>query len=89
MSLLIQLPSFDILTDIIIRDGNCIIKQDWFVRLYEKELSNLNRRLKEFKPQSTMTNQIFPNTEEEIIKSIGHVSARHIGMMRKIIRNIK
>ena len=38
----------DILTDIIIRDGNCIIKQDWFVRLYEKELSNLNRKLKEF-----------------------------------------
>lgn len=38
----------DILTDIIIRDGNCIIKHDWFFRLYEKELSNLTSKLKEF-----------------------------------------
>jgi len=25
----------DILTDIIIKDGNCILKLDWFARLYE------------------------------------------------------
>lgn len=39
----------DILTDIISRDGNCIIKQDWFARLYENELSQLKKKLKDFK----------------------------------------
>ena len=29
----------DILIDIIIRDGNCIMKQDWFSRLYENEIN--------------------------------------------------
>jgi hypothetical protein len=38
----------DILTDIIIRDGSCIMKQDWFARIYEKELDSLNRKLKDF-----------------------------------------
>ena len=32
----------DILIDIIIRDGNCIMKQDWFSRLYENEIKNIN-----------------------------------------------
>jgi hypothetical protein len=36
----------DILIDIIIRDGNCIMKQDWFSRLYEKEIKNLKSRIK-------------------------------------------
>lgn len=39
----------DILIDIISREGNAIMKQDWFARLYEKELSLLDRRLKQFK----------------------------------------
>ena len=38
----------DILTDIIIRDGNCILKLDWFARLYENELKTLNKKIKEF-----------------------------------------
>lgn len=37
----------DILVDIIARDGNCIIKQDWFSRLYETELKNINKKIKE------------------------------------------
>lgn len=36
----------DILIDIIIRDGNCIMKQDWFSRLYETEIKNLKNRIK-------------------------------------------
>ncbi len=36
----------DILVDIIIRDGNCIIKLDWFTRLYESELYNLSKKIK-------------------------------------------
>lgn len=39
----------DILTDIIQRDGNCIMKQDWFARLYENELKSLNKKIKELK----------------------------------------
>lgn len=36
----------DILIDIIIRDGNCIMKQDWFSRLYETEIKHLKSRIK-------------------------------------------
>ncbi len=36
----------DILIDIIIRDGNCIMKQDWFSRLYEAEIKNLKAKIK-------------------------------------------
>ena len=36
----------DILIDIIIRDGNCIMKQDWLSRLYETEIKNLKGRIK-------------------------------------------
>ena len=37
----------DILTDIIVRDGNCIMKQDWFARLYETEIKNINQNIKQ------------------------------------------
>jgi hypothetical protein len=36
----------DILIDIIIRDGNCIMKQEWFSRLYENEIKNLKSKIK-------------------------------------------
>jgi hypothetical protein len=36
----------DILIDIIIRDGSCIMKQDWLSRLYEIELNNLKSKIK-------------------------------------------
>ncbi|MFP2995111.1 hypothetical protein ABN763_04340 [Spongiivirga sp. MCCC 1A20706] len=39
----------DILIDIIIRDGNCIMKQDWFSRLYDNEIKHLESRLKQLK----------------------------------------
>ena len=39
---------FDILIDVISRDGNCIMKQDWFARLYEQELNNFDHKLKKF-----------------------------------------
>ncbi|MCF8298013.1 MAG: hypothetical protein K9J13_10750, partial [Saprospiraceae bacterium] len=38
-------------TDIITRDGNCIIKQDWFARLYETELKNINKKIKDFQKE--------------------------------------
>ena len=39
----------DILVDIIIKDGNCIIKQEWFSRLYENKLKKLKGRILEMK----------------------------------------
>ena len=39
----------DILIDIIIRDGNCIMKQDWFSRLYENELKKLKNKISALK----------------------------------------
>lgn len=36
----------DILIDILIRDGNCILKKDWFSRLYDKELKSIKEKIK-------------------------------------------
>lgn len=36
----------DILIDIIIRDGNCVMKQDWFSRLYDTEIKTLKGKIK-------------------------------------------
>ena len=36
----------DILIDIIIRDSNCIMKQDWFSRLYETEIKKIKGKIK-------------------------------------------
>lgn len=43
----------DILVDIISRDGNSIIKQDWFARLYEKELQVFELKRKAFETGMT------------------------------------
>ena len=50
----------DILIDILIRDGNCLMKQDWFARLYEKEITSINKKVKELRieledPKSEIT----------------------------------
>lgn len=51
----------DILTDILTRDGNCIMKQDWFARLYEKELKGLEKNLIVFKKSlNTENSEIEP-----------------------------
>ncbi len=39
----------DILIDIIIRDGNCIMKREWFAKLYEEELKKLQGKISAFK----------------------------------------
>jgi len=41
----------DILIDIITRDGNCIMKQDWFSRLYENEIKSIKKKIKELKTE--------------------------------------
>jgi hypothetical protein len=49
----------DILIDIIIRDGNCIMKQDWFSRLYDTEVKHIKSRIKEL-------NANFENDKSEL-----------------------
>lgn len=39
----------DILVDILIRDGNCIMSREWLNRLYETELRNLKTKIKKLK----------------------------------------
>ena len=41
----------DIIIDIIIRDGNSLMKQDWFARLYEKEIGSIKKKIAELKKQ--------------------------------------
>lgn len=49
----------DILIDIIIRDGNCLMRQDWFSRLYDTEIKNLKLKIK------TLNNEL-ENEKSEI-----------------------
>ena len=39
----------DILIDIISREGNAIMKQDWFSRLYDAELKHIEKKVQSFK----------------------------------------
>jgi hypothetical protein len=39
----------DILIDILIRDGNCIMSRNWFNKLYEEEIKSLKLKIQEFK----------------------------------------
>lgn len=38
----------DVLTDIVIKDGNCIMKKDWFARLYQEELKSIEKKANAF-----------------------------------------
>jgi hypothetical protein len=38
----------DILIDILIRDGHCILSRDWFNKLYEEEIKSLKLKILEF-----------------------------------------
>jgi hypothetical protein len=38
----------DILIDILIRDGNCILSRDWFNKLYDEEIKSLKLKILEF-----------------------------------------
>ena len=56
----------DIVTDILTRDGHCIAKIDWFARLYENELIQLNKKLKEFNHSlNDLTSDIEPSRRRD------------------------
>ncbi len=42
----------DILIDILIRDGNCIISRDWFNKLYDEEIKSLKLKILEFQAET-------------------------------------
>jgi len=42
---------FDILIDILIRDGNCILSREWLANLYDNEIKVLKIKIKEFKTE--------------------------------------
>jgi hypothetical protein len=41
----------DILIDIIIKDGNCVLKQNWLAKLYERELDTIRKGTLQLKKQ--------------------------------------
>jgi hypothetical protein len=43
---------FDILIDILIRDGNCILSRDLFNKLYDDEIKSLQWKIQEFEKES-------------------------------------
>lgn len=50
----------DLLIDLISRDGNSILKQEWFSRLYEKEIKNINTKITTFKAELTSEKSDIP-----------------------------
>ena len=44
-----SVSQLDILLDILIRDGNCIMSREWLGKLYEKEVKNIRSKLKKLK----------------------------------------
>ncbi len=54
----------DILIDIITRDGNNIMKQDWFSRLYEQELKKIKKKINELK--TSISSEKSDLTEERL-----------------------
>lgn len=43
----------DILIDILVRDGNCIMSREWFLKLYQNEVKSLKKKIISFKPNLT------------------------------------
>ncbi len=45
-----SVSQLDILIDILIKDGNCMMSREWFGKLYEKEIRRLRAKVKDYKP---------------------------------------
>ena len=48
-----SVSQLDILIDILIRDGNCIMSREWLGKLYEKEVRKIKSKLKHLKSEIT------------------------------------
>lgn len=46
----------DILVDILIRDGNCMMSREWFSKLYSKEIQRLENNIEKFNTQISGNN---------------------------------
>lgn len=49
----------DLLIDILSRDGNCIMKQDWFSKLYDEEVRKLQAKVSEFHKELEAEKSVF------------------------------
>lgn len=68
---------FDILIDILIRDGNCLMTRDWFNRLYEEEIKSLKIKIQEFQDEINSENSIIDQVrlrDYNIYKSCIHTA---------------
>ncbi len=54
----------DVIIDILIRDGNCIMKTDWLSRLYDSEISKLKRKVKFFSKELDKENSSLERINE-------------------------
>lgn len=43
------MSQLDIMADILIRDGNCLMSREWLLKLYEKEIRNIKKKSKQIK----------------------------------------
>lgn len=58
----------DILIDIIIQDGNCIMKQDWFSRLYEAEIKSIKFKVKKHQKEMADERSSIPEERQRDYK---------------------
>jgi len=49
----------DIISDLLIRDGRCMAKKEWFVNLYENEIKSFEKKLKDFSKNLNLDNGDF------------------------------
>ncbi|WP_034260821.1 restriction endonuclease [Altibacter lentus] len=56
----------DVIIDILIRDGNCIMKTDWLSRLYDEEIKMLKRKVADFN-KSLQNHTYDPQRERDYI----------------------
>jgi hypothetical protein len=59
---------FDILIDIITRDGNCIMKENWLAKLYDSKISNLKSKISDFENQILSESSELPEKRQRDYK---------------------
>lgn len=64
----------DLSLEILMRDGNCIMKKDWFSRLYEKEFSELEKSAKEFDKNLASSDVVGTNKNYRIYRVCVHAA---------------
>jgi len=80
----------DILIDIVIRDGNSLMKREWMGKLYEKEIRKIKSRIKDFKDNFDEDDKYDRNRDYIIYKNCletAYVNDREQNQESKITRD--